>query len=518
MNVKQTLRATLAGVLLLSAAMQGCKKKAADDEDAGGDEKPTVTVQAEKIAVGSITETIQADTVLQPLAQSAVVPKISSPVRRFYVQRGAHVRAGQVLAVLENADLAAAVTDTRGSLTQAEATYNTTAKATVVEDMQQAQSNVAQTKSALDVQRQQTDSRANLLAQGAIPRRDYDTARAALAQAQAAYDTAAQHLASLQRVSQRATVENARGGLTSARGKYEEAQSTLGYATVRSPINGVVTDRPLFPGEMAQAGQPLLTVMDTSSVLAKVHLTMEQVAELHLGDKAQITGQGVDASADGAVSLISPAADAGSTTIEVWVKVPNRDAQLKPGTPVHVTIATRTLNNITTAPAESVITTKTGDSALMVIGTDGIAHQRVVKLGVTDGKDTQVITGAHAGEMVVTTGARSLEDGTKVKVGPAEDDAGGGDKADSADKDAGDAAGGGDKSAPDAADKGDAAAKAAGGGQSDAGGKSSAQDNSGKQGAKSGRNAGGKSSGARGAGSGSAAGGAAGTGSGGGEK
>lgn len=426
------------GTVVCLAGLSGCKNQADQTE------QPTVTVQAEKVAVGSLTETVEADTVLQPQAQSAIVPKISSPVKQFYVQRGSHVHAGQALASLENGDLAASVVDTKGTLTQAQASYNTTTGASVLEDMKTAETNVEQAKANLEVQKMQTDARQNLLAQGAIPRRDYETAKAALVQAQAAYDVAVQHLASLRGVSRAAAIQNAEGAVTSARGKYEAAQSVLGYATVRSPIDGVVTDRPLFPGEMAQAGQPLITVMDTSMLLAKVHLPQTQIAGLRVGDKATVSVPGAEQSADGSLSLISPALDPGTTTVELWVKVPNKSGTLKPGTPVHVAIEARTLKNITTVPAESVITNKSGGTAVMVVGSDGLAHEREVKLGVTDGKDTQVLAGVQAGEMVVTTGAHSLEDKTKVEVGPAEGEDGSDGKAGD-DKNAGKPASGEEK-------------------------------------------------------------------------
>jgi multidrug efflux pump subunit AcrA (membrane-fusion protein) len=436
MTIHRYFSTAALGVSVCLASLSGCKKQADETE------QPTVTVQAEKVAVGSLTETVEADTVLQPQAQSAIVPKISSPVKQFYVQRGSRVHAGQVLASLENADLAASVVDTKGTLTQAQATYKTTTGASVLEEMKTAEANVEQAKANLEVQKMQTDARQNLLAQGAIPRRDYETARAALVQAQDAYDVAAQHLASLKGVSRAAEIQNAEGAVASARGKYEAAQSALNYSTVRSPIDGVVTDRPLFPGEMAQAGQPLITVMDTSMLLAKVHLPQTQIAGLHVGDKAAVTVQGADQSADGSLSLISPALDPGSTTVEVWVKVPNKSGALKPGMPVHVAIEARTLKDITTVPTESVITNKSGGTAVMVVGSDGLAHEREVKLGVTDGKDTQVLTGVQPGEIVVTTGAHSLEDKTKVEVGPAES----GDSGDSK---------GGDEKSPDKATAGE---------------------------------------------------------------
>jgi HlyD family secretion protein len=300
----------------------------------------------------------------------------------------------------------------------------TTTKAGVVEDLQKAQLDLAQAKANLDLQQNIVDSRQILLQQGAIPRRDLDTARAALVQARAAYDIASQHLTSLKSVSQSATINNAEGALDSAKGKYEAAQAGLSYSEIRSPIDGTVTDRPLFVGEMANVGQAIVTVMDTSSLIAKVHLAQEQAKDLRLGGDAILMVSGQDEPIHGKVSLISPALDPGSTTLEVWVTILNHAGQYKPGTPVQVSVASRTFPHVLSIPNEALIATKSGTSAVMVIGPDGIAHQREVKTGITDGHDTQVISGIQPNDQVVTKGAYGMDDGTKVKIvsAGAEDD------------------------------------------------------------------------------------------------
>src|SRR6185312_17493549 len=86
---------------------------------------PEVYVQAVHPTQGNISEQITADATLAPLAQAAISPKITAPVKKFYVQRGSHIKAGQLLATLENRDLAAAVTDNQGIYKAAEATYET---------------------------------------------------------------------------------------------------------------------------------------------------------------------------------------------------------------------------------------------------------------------------------------------------------------------------------------------------------------------------------------------------------
>src|SRR5208337_4320461 len=158
----------------------GCKQEAAPETE--------VTVQAEHPEQGPIAEHISADAVLAPLAQAAIEPKISAPVRKFYVERGTRVKAGQLLATLENNDLAAAAMDNKGSYVAAQAAYDTATKAQVPEDTLKAESDLAQAKANLDLNLSIVKSRKQLFAEGAIPGRDLDTASAALVQAQAAYD------------------------------------------------------------------------------------------------------------------------------------------------------------------------------------------------------------------------------------------------------------------------------------------------------------------------------------------
>ncbi len=90
--------------------------------------------------------------------------------------------------------------------------------------MQKAELDFAQAKANLDLNTSIVNSRKQLFAEGAIPGRDLDTAQAALVQAQAAYDTAAKHLESMQNVSHEAALKSAQGQLTSAEGKYKGAR------------------------------------------------------------------------------------------------------------------------------------------------------------------------------------------------------------------------------------------------------------------------------------------------------
>ncbi|WP_446744203.1 efflux RND transporter periplasmic adaptor subunit [Silvibacterium acidisoli] len=405
-------------LLIASLFLSGCKK--ADDAETAA----LVTVQGEKPEVGEISEHIMADATLSPLTQAAIAPKITAPVKKFYVQRGSKVKEGDLLALLENRDLAAQAEDNKGQLDAAEASYSMQTKAQLPEDYRKAELDLAQAKAQLKLQEEIVVSRKKLLDEGAIAGRDYDTAAAALVQTQAAFDVAQNHFNSLQKVSRDATLKQAEGQLASAKGKYLAAEAQVSYSEIRSPISGVVTDRPLFAGETVSSGSTLITVMDTSSLLAKVHLAQTVAQRLSLGDEASIMVPGVTDPLPAKVSLISPALDPGSTTVEVWLKLDNKEGKYKVGTPVRTSITGRTISNAIKIPLTAVLTSEDGTKSVMVVGSDGAAHKKAVQLGINDGEDVQITKGLSVSEMVVTTGGYGLDDGTKVKVGKAEEEGG----------------------------------------------------------------------------------------------
>ncbi|HEY4011378.1 MAG TPA: efflux RND transporter periplasmic adaptor subunit [Acidobacteriaceae bacterium] len=423
-----SLAATAA--VLVCSINTGCKKSAADaDEDTAAS---AVSVQAEHPTVGPISEEIPADAILAPLAQAALAPKISAPVRAEYVQRGAHVRKGQLLLTLEDRDLEGNAVDSKGAVTSAQAAYTTATQATIPEDVQKAQLDVDQAKANLEVANRTAEERKRLLAQGAIAGRDTDTAIAAAVQAQATYDTAVKHLQSVENTTRHTDAQSAQGQLTSAQGRLMNAEAQIGYANLRSPINGVVTDRPLFPGETATAGTAAITVMDTSSLLAKLHIAQASAQKLHVGDKAELAIPGIAEPQPATVSLISPALDPGSTTVEVWLKLANPDGRYKVGTPVHATMHGTTIPNAVQLPANAIVPGEDGGTNVLVVGADGTAKKRAVKVGIRTTDKVQILEGVTPADMVITEGGYGLDDGTKVKVGGKDEgddsDSGKGDK------------------------------------------------------------------------------------------
>jgi len=397
------------GLSAVLAFLAGCSKEEKEKE-------PVVSVQTTPAEKTSISQIISAEAVVFPLEQAIVAPKITSTVKHFYVQRGSRVKKGELLAQLENADLSAAAEASKGDFEQADAGYVTTVASGLPQQIQKAELDAASSKTAFEAQQKIYDSRKDLFQQGAIPRRDLDAAEVALAQARSQNQQAQRQLADLQRVGKEQTLKSAQGSRLSSEGKMRAAEAQLSYSQIRSPIDGVVTDRPLYEGDLAAANQPLLTVMNTSRLIAKSHIPQSEAAALKVGNPAELKIPGLDEPLKARVSLVSPALDPGSTTIEVWAEVRKPDPALRPGMTVQVSMTARTAKDAVVVPAAAVFKNSEGADYVLLAGSDEKAHQKPVQIGIRNADKAQIINGINPGDPVITAGGYAVPDGTQIKI------------------------------------------------------------------------------------------------------
>ena len=432
-------------VCVAAIAFTGCGKKAEKEAAAGEGNAAPTPVMVETAVHGAVDHVVTADAVLYPINQANVTPKINAPVKRMLVNRGDHVRAGQVLAELEAGDLAAAANESNSQYQQAQAAYQTVSGATVVEDKGKAQADVQVARQVYEAAQKLYDNRVALQKQGALAQKLVDDAKVSLAQAKGALDTAERHLETLNQVGQRETIRGAQAQMAAAKAHYDNAAVQLTYARIVSPIAGVVSDRSVYPGEMPASGTPIISIVDISQVVARANIPVKEASLIQVGRPARITGPEGDLA--GKVTVVSPSVDPNTTTVQVWVQVANPGEKLKPGASVRVSIIAETIQDTIVIPAAALLNSDDGTTKVMVITSDNIAHERHVSVGVRQGIRVQIVSGLTEGEQVVVSGGLGLEDKAKVKIEqpkPEDDDedqGGGGDEkpadAKAADKDKG---------------------------------------------------------------------------------
>lgn len=333
-----------------------------------GQEKPATNAAAKEVAcetapaeLATLPVTVGAVAGVEPAVRAHVSTRMMGWVSRIHVREGDAVRAGQALLSIDDKDLRARREQAEAGVREAEAVV-ANAEATAARF-----GNLYERKA---VSKQQLDDVATGL----------ERARAGLAQAQAARAEAGVH---------------------------------LGYLNIVAPAAGVVTRRMVEVGDMASPGQPLMYVdqLDRLKVVAAVG--ERDVALVAAGDTARIAVTSLDGAVFTApIARVIPSANPGSRTYDVELYLDNPDPRLRPGMFARVDLTTGERRGVLVP--RSAIVTRGQLTGVFLVGDDGSARLRWIRLGdERDGK-VEVLSGLAGGETVVTGSATPLHEGDRV--------------------------------------------------------------------------------------------------------
>lgn len=209
--------------------------------------------------------------------------------------------------------------------------------------------------------------------------------------------------------------ESARSDLLSAEANRDLAALELSHTDVRAPFAGRITRRAIDRGQMVTGGQELFTVMDLNLLLARVHVPAREFRSLQVDQIVELVLDSNGQRLQGRISLVSPVIDATSGTIKVTVEITDYPAGIRPGDFAEVRIVTDRHQDVILLPKIAVLTEK-GEQVVYVALPDSTADRRVVATGYQNDMQTEVVSGVEAGEMIITQGQRSLEQGQPLRI------------------------------------------------------------------------------------------------------
>ncbi len=406
-------------IMLLIPGFTGCSTQT----DKSGPQVKTAAAQKKKLeATTDITG------VLVPNSTSNIASKISGTVKTINSDVGSSVKAGDVLITLDTKDLEA-------QLKQSEAALNA-AKDKAEQDrisLQSAKDTVDATKKLLADQEEQAkitldnaektlNRTAELFKSGSVSQSQLDSDKNKYDTAKMQYDMA--------RVDGGST---ARNQLEAVSGKYdlakkqydtssgsalEQAEAAintlkvqLSNATIVSPINGIVTNKNINAGEIASQGTTLITIADTSSLKLKGTVLQDNLPFLKQNSE-------IDVSVDiypgkvykGQITSIGPMAVGTGEYFPIEISI-NNSGDLKAGISAHSSLGI-TSDDTVVVPLSAVVQNN-GQSYVFVIK-NNVASKRIVKSGLKNDKEIEILKGLDGGEQVAVTNVNSLIDGMNV--------------------------------------------------------------------------------------------------------
>lgn len=205
--------------------------------------------------------------------------------------------------------------------------------------------------------------------------------------------------------------------LQGAQAAVKAAQAQLAGLTVRAPLAGTVVGRTANPGESADVAGGIVTIVNLDRVRILLSVPATTIAAVRPGQAVSFTVDGQPGTTRHAVvTVVNRVVDPNTNTVQAEALTANPDGQLRDDSFVRGAIVTATHARAIVVPAGAVVQ-KDGKPTVFVVGADSVAHAKVIKTGVRDIRQVEVLSGVAMGERVVTTGAYELDDNMQVKVG-----------------------------------------------------------------------------------------------------
>lgn len=430
--------------IAIAAMLAGCGGGHKPEADAGpaAAARPARNVEVAVVTRGRLEEGVRLTGHLEALKKAEINSRLTGQVADVFVREGERVTAGEPLVRLVDTDIAARVDQARAALeaarakvAQAQAGHGLTGTQVdlevrrVAQGVTQAEAARARSEAELADAKINLDRQRGLFEQGAVPQVNVE-------QAQLRYDVARRNLEaarSLERQSREslelarantgqtqvtgADVAAAEANVATAAAALAAAQSDLADTILRSPIDGIVVQRNIQPGQTtsAMASQPLLVVVDNSALELQAPLDEKLARYVPKGTRVQVQTSVQDRTLVGRVVEVVPAADPSTHTVRVRIRVDDPARSLMAGAFATVTLAARTHEGML-VPRDAV-QRREGKAFVFTLEGD-TATRREVEVAYEAPERAVVTRGLSAGQKVITAGGVGLEDGQKVALAP----------------------------------------------------------------------------------------------------
>jgi HlyD family secretion protein len=399
--------------------------------------RPVPTVVVGHPQQTTLRRTLQLTASITSLTSSVIFPKTSGYLLAVTVRPGDDVRPGQVLALIDHAQLDAQVAQAQASLAAAESATQTAEaqlaaaraqRANAVAALASARAGVVKAEAQLADMQVTYNRTADLAKQGAVAQQSLDDAKAQVVSAQADLNASraqvGQAEAQVEAAHQQETaaasqVTTAQAQAATQAAMLDNARVQLQYATIVAPYAGVVVNRQLDPGAYVTPGTStsILTIADLDHLDVTVNVGEPDLPMIHKGDPVKIT---VDAYPGrlftGVVTRIAGGVDPTTRTVQVEIDIPNPGHLLRPGM-YATTELSAGVRQALVLPLSAVQTVGGQQYVWLVEG--GKVSQQNVTVGQATGESVEITGGLNPSETVITSGADLVRQGQPVLTAPA---------------------------------------------------------------------------------------------------
>jgi HlyD family secretion protein len=377
-----------------------------------------VRVRTTTVERGAIRSLISTNGKVEPIQNFEAHSPVATTVKRLFVKEGEHVRQGQLLLQLDDADLRSQAARAQAQMKVAQSNQSDLTNSGTQEELLTLDSELIKARSTRDTAQRNLDAFRRLQQEGAASAAEVKQAEDALQRAQA--DTTLLEQKKKDRYSQPEVAKVQAQG-AEAQAAYEAAEDALAKSSVRAPFDGVVYALPVKQGAYVQTGDLLLQEGDLSRMLVRTFVDEPDIGRLATGQKIEVTWDALPGRIwNGTVSTVPATVKLRVTRSvgEVTCTLDNHDLRLLPNVNVGVSIITAEHSSVLTLLREAVHIDDTKPYVYEVV--DGELKRRAVEVSLQNLTRVEITAGLSEHSVVVLSSAdanaKPLIDGARVKL------------------------------------------------------------------------------------------------------
>ena len=376
-------------------------------------------VHATTVERGPIRSVVSTNGKIEPIQNFEAHAPLATTVKRLLVKEGDHVRKGQLLLQLDDADIRSQAARAQAQIKAAQAEQSELKTGGTQEEVLTLNAQIVKAKSARDVAQHSLDALRRLQQQGAASSGEVRLAEDTLQRTQADLTLAEQKKADRYSHPEVAKVQ---AQASEAQAAYDAAEDALNKSSVRAPFDGVVYSVPIKQGAFVQAGDLLLQEADLSRVLVRAFVDEPDIGRLQAGQKVEITWDAVPGRTwTGTVSTVPATVkprlsrNVGETTC----LIDNHDLRLLPNVNVGVTIVVAEHENVLTLQRDAVHVDDSKPYVFQIV--EARLKRQPVEISLQNLTRVEIAGGLSQGASVALPSEDAkvpLSDGAAVKVVP----------------------------------------------------------------------------------------------------
>jgi HlyD family secretion protein len=367
---------------------------------------------------GPIRSLVSTNGKIEPIQNFEAHAPLATTVKRLFVKEGDHVRRGQLLLDLDDADIHAQAAKAQAQIKSAQADQAAVKTGGTQEEVITLNSQLAKARSARELAQRNLDSLRRLLQDGASSPGEVRQAEDTLQRAQADVNLLEQKQKERYSAPEVARIESQMG---EAQAAYDSAEDALRKSSIRAPFDGIVYSLPVKEGSFVQTGDLLLQEADLTHVLVRAFVDEPDVGRLQVGQRVEITWDAVPGRVwTGAVNAIpSTVKLRGNRNVgETTCLIDNQDLRLLPNINVGVTVVVAEHSNVLTLQRDALRMDDSKPYVFQIVG-DRLKRQPV-EFSLQNLTRVEVTSGLSEGEKVALPAEeqKPLVDGATVKIVP----------------------------------------------------------------------------------------------------